>query len=70
MAPWVEKEEGVVFRKIDIVNWESEAAMQMNAEFDPGGIPFTLVYDAEGELIGEVSGADFEGITALARKPR
>lgn len=68
MAPWIEDKDGVVLRKVDIVDWESEAARQMVETYQVQGIPFVLVYDRKGTLLGDVRGADFETVKALVQK--
>ena len=65
MAPWVRKTDGVVLRKIDIVDWKSEAARQMTGEFGAEGIPYVRVYDKSGRFVGEVSGDDFPAVQGL-----
>lgn len=69
LAPWVESTDGVVLRKIDIVDWDSAAAEQMNRDFDDvDSIPYTRVYDRSGNFLGAVGGADTEGVQALVRR--
>lgn len=65
MAPWVRETEGVVIRKIDIVDWESAAARQMMDTYGVEGIPFTLVVGRQGERLGEVHGAAASEVRAL-----
>lgn len=70
MAPWVKKTDGVVLRKIDIVNWKSDAAKQMAADFGAEGIPYVRVYDKSGQFVGEVSGDDFAAIRGWVERAR
>lgn len=60
----------VAVRKIDIVDWKSEAARQATREFRMPGLPYVRVYDPAGELMGEVSGNDIARIRALLPEPR
>jgi hypothetical protein len=68
LAPWVEKTEGVVIRKIDIVNWESEAFKQASRDYGIGGIPYIRVYDKSGKLLGEVSDVSAPEVQELVKK--
>ncbi|MBI2932789.1 MAG: hypothetical protein HYY16_14170 [Planctomycetes bacterium] len=68
MARWIPETAGVVLRKVDIVDWESDAAQQTIADFKIEGIPYTRVYDKAGRLLGEVRGADSEAVRALVQK--
>jgi hypothetical protein len=68
----VEDHANVILRKVNIVNWESEAAQQAAQEFNLQGIPYVRVYDGRGKFVDEVSGGDIGKIknavrTALAR---
>jgi thiol-disulfide isomerase/thioredoxin len=49
----------VTRRKIDIVSWDSDAALQMEEYFDAGYIPFFALYDANGEAL---AAGDFDEV--------
>ncbi|MBI4612277.1 MAG: hypothetical protein HY720_01580 [Planctomycetes bacterium] len=68
MTPWVEKTEGVVLRRIDLVRHGSAASEQAEREFALSVIPTTRVYDGQGRFLGDVLGPDFPAIQALARR--
>jgi hypothetical protein len=57
----------VVLRKVDIVDWKSEAWQQAQAESNPRGIPFVRVYGTGGDLLGE-TGGNIAAIEELVRK--
>ncbi len=58
----------MAYRKIDIVAWESDAAQQAHSEYGMNGIPYVRVYGKSGDFLGDVVGADFEGIKQLAEQ--
>ena len=64
----VERYSDVLLRKVDIVNWQSEAAKQAHTEFELHGIPYVRVYGKKGGLLGEVKGADISAVEAAVRK--
>ena len=68
LAPWAKKTNGVAYRKIDIVSGESDAAKQARSEYGMEGIPYVRVYGKSGDFLGDVVGADFEGIKKLAEQ--
>ena len=43
----------VVIRKINIVNWKSEAFKQAKKDFGISAIPYLRIYGRNGEFIGE-----------------
>lgn len=42
-------------RKVDIVNWESDAWNQASSEFKADGIPLLAVFDGRGVFRGTVA---------------
>lgn len=58
----------VLLRKVDIVNWESEAASQAAKEFELDAIPAVRVYGTKGNLLGTVVGNDVEAIQKIIAK--
>jgi hypothetical protein len=64
----VESEEKVILRKVNIVDWDSEAAKQAVTEFKLDGIPYLRIYDGNGKFLAEVSGADIDQIKAAVQK--
>ena len=58
----------VAVRKIDIVTWESEAAVQATRKFKLKGIPYVRVYGPTGEFLGAVPGNSLPKIMALLPK--
>jgi len=56
------KYKDLALRKVDIVDWESEAARQASRDFRLPGLPFTRIFDDRGNLLGEVQGNFLEKI--------
>lgn len=61
------KYDEIALRKVDITKWESPAAKQASAEFELPGLPFTRVFDARGNLLGQVQGNFIERIEVIIR---
>lgn len=55
----------VALRKVDIVDWESEAAKQATREFRLSGLPYVRVYAPDGRVLGSVVGNHVEQVEAL-----
>lgn len=55
----------VALRKIDISDWDSAAAKQATREFRLPGLPFVVVYNDKGRVLGTVPGNHVERIEAL-----
>lgn len=55
----------VAIRKIDIVTWKSEAAVQATREFKLKGIPYVRIYGPDGTFLGAVPGNSLAKIMAL-----
>jgi len=55
----------VALRKVDIVDWESDAAKQATREFRLSGLPYVRVYGPDGSLLGSVVGNHVERVEAL-----
>lgn len=55
----------VALRKLDIVNWRSPLSKQMSKQYNLQSIPFVLIFDKKGELLGKVIGNDIATIKML-----
>jgi len=55
----------VALRKVDIVDWKSDAAKQATSEFRLGGLPYVRVYGPNGSVLGSVVGNHIEQVEAL-----
>lgn len=63
----VGSEKKVILRKVDIVDWDSDAAKQAHQELKMESIPYLRVYDGSGRPVAEVSGADIEQVKAAVQ---
>lgn len=66
----VREDPGLALRKIDLVDWKSPVAKQLNRHFEVPGLPYVQVYGPDGELVGWVHGNQFHEIRELIRKAR
>lgn len=57
----------MLLRKVNIVDWDSDAAKQASQEFKLEGIPYLRVYDGQGRFVAEVSGGDIDQVKAAVR---
>ncbi len=59
----------LALRKVDIVSWDSELAKQLTKNYKMPALPFTLIFDEKGRLLGKVEGNDIEKVEEIiARK--
>lgn len=49
-------------KKVDVVDWKSELAKQLTKQYKLPALPFTLIFDDKGKLIGRVEGNDIETV--------
>ena len=59
------KYEDVALRKVDLIDYESKAALQATNQFRMPGLPFTRVFNDRGKLLGQIHGNRAEEIEAL-----
>lgn len=55
----------VALRKLDIVNWRSPLSKQMSKEYKLASIPFVLIFNEYGKLLGKVIGNDITSIKLI-----
>jgi hypothetical protein len=63
----VDSEPRVILRKVNLVNWESDAVKQASQEFKLESIPYLRVYDGQGRFVAEVWGADMDQVKSAVR---
>lgn len=60
LTPKIERllleDDRLVMRKIDLVDWKSDASKQATKDFQISGLPFVRVFGPDGKLLGEVKG--------------
>lgn len=59
------KYDNVALRKVDIVDWKSPLAKQLTKEYKLPALPFTLIFDATGGLLGKVEGNNIEMVAKI-----
>lgn len=57
--------ENVAVRKVDVVEWKSELAKQLTKEYELPALPFTLIFDDQGNLVGRVEGNNIEEVKKI-----
>ena len=66
---WMIKETpNAALRKVDIVDWKSAVAKQLTKVYSMPALPFTLVFDDTGKLLGKVEGNDIEQVKSILNK--
>ena len=63
----VKRYSNVALRKVDIVDWESDAARQASNDFGLSGLPYVRVYGPDGEVLGSVVGNHVEQVEELLK---
>ena len=58
----------LALRKVDMVSWESDLAKQLTKEYRLPALPFTLVFDEKGKLIGRIEGNEIEQVKSVLKK--
>lgn len=61
--------EDVAIRKVDVIDWESEAAKQATELYALPGLPYVRVYGPDGEFLGSVDTCDVGAVRALLKTP-
>lgn len=55
----------LALRKVDIVDWKSNLTKQLTKEYKLPALPFTLIFDDQGNLLGKVNGNDIEKVKEI-----
>jgi thiol-disulfide isomerase/thioredoxin len=55
-------------READILEWDSDLGKQLTSEYQMPSLPFTLVFDDRGKLLGTVIGNNIEELEAIISK--
>lgn len=62
------KYQNLALRKVDIIDWETEAAKQATKEFKLPGLPYVRIYSPTGKLSGTVHGNRIEQVEEIIRR--
>ncbi|MBL4656617.1 MAG: hypothetical protein JKX73_01360, partial [Flavobacteriales bacterium] len=54
--------------KADIVDWESALSKQLTQKFQFPSLPFVLVFNDKGKLLGKVHGNFIDKVEAIVEK--
>jgi len=57
----------VALRKVDIVAWKSELSKQLTKNYKMPSLPFVLIFDDDGKLLGKVEGNYIEQVEAIVK---
>lgn len=57
--------ENIALRKVDVVDWDSGLAKQLTKAYKIPALPFTLIFNDEGELVGRVEGNNIDAVKAI-----
>ncbi len=64
----IENNPNLALRKVDIVTWKSELSRQIAREYQMSGLPFILVFNDSGKLLGRVEGNYIEKIEQIIKE--
>ncbi|PCH98360.1 MAG: hypothetical protein COB85_01645 [Bacteroidetes bacterium] len=62
------KYDNVALRKVDIVDWKSPLSKQLTKAYKFPALPFTLIFDAGGKLLGKVKGNNIEMVEDIINR--
>jgi len=57
--------DNLALRIVDIVDWESALAKQLTKDYQLPALPFTLIFDDKGKVLGKVVGNDIEQVKEI-----
>jgi len=57
----------VSLRKVDIVTWKSELSKQLTKDYQMPALPFILIFDEKGKLLGKVEGNRMEEVASIVK---
>ena len=55
----------LALRKVDVVDWKSNLAKQLTKKYKLPFLPFTLIFDDKGNLLGKVEGNNIEKVKKI-----
>ena len=58
----------VVLKKVDIVSWKSELSKQLTKEYRMPALPFILIFNDKGKLLGKVEGNYIEQVEQIIKQ--
>ncbi|MBL4652950.1 MAG: cation transporter [Flavobacteriales bacterium] len=64
---FIKNNPNVSLRKVDIVDWGSDLSGQLTKKYEMPALPFVLIFDAKGKLIGKVAGNHIDEVEAIIK---
>lgn len=58
----------VALKKVDIIDWKSALSKQLTKEYRLSALPFILIFDDEGKLLGKVQGNYIDKVEQVVKK--
>lgn len=62
---FIKNNSNVALRKVDIVSWKSELSKQLTKNYKMPALPFTLIFNDKGKLLGKVEGNNIEEVKLI-----
>ena len=57
----------IALRKVDIVSWKSNLSKQLTNNYKMPALPFTLIFNAKGKLLGKVEGNKIDKVKSIIK---
>ncbi len=67
---YIKDNQTVALRKVDIVDWKSDISKQLTKHYQMPAIPFILIFNSQGDLIGKVEGNSIKKVTEIIQSNR
>ncbi|MBL4736360.1 MAG: cation transporter [Flavobacteriales bacterium] len=64
----IKNNDNTALRKVDIVNWSSAVSKQLTKDYGMPALPFTLIFDDGGKLLGAVPGNRIKQVQAIVKE--
>ncbi|PCJ85575.1 MAG: hypothetical protein COA57_07465 [Flavobacteriales bacterium] len=61
------RHKNLVLKKVDVVSWKSSLSKQLTKEYQFPALPFTLIFDDKGNLLGRVEGNHIEQVEEIIK---
>jgi len=66
----IKNNSNVALRKVDIVTWKSELSKQLTKNHKMPALPFTLIFNDKGNLLGRVEGNKIEAVELIVNSKK
>jgi len=61
----IQSNPNLALRKVDVVDWKSAIAKQLTRDYQLPALPFALIFEENGKLLGKVEGNNIEKVKAI-----